>query len=178
VAEREELTPLPPTLPQPNAMPRPFAGNDNSLLAWRMAAPPEPAPPLPAPPASINNGLPTDAPYPYSVVFGEPLPAEALPFAEAVVTPSEPPAAGLDDPAPLWANPLPPRSDEASGSMALAPVLMLNGVFDALSYLLGPLGAWLRRPAGRKALGWSGVAMIFGAACWAAVEWYAGDWTR
>jgi hypothetical protein len=58
---------------------------------------------------------------------------------------------------------------------ALWPLIGLNAATDALSYLLGPVGAWTRG-SGRNVLGWLGVAMILAAGVWAAGEWYGYDW--
>jgi hypothetical protein len=46
----------------------------------------------------------------------------------------------------------------------LWPLAAVNGVFDVFTYLLGPLGAWLRQPGGRLFLGWMGVALLLAAA--------------
>jgi hypothetical protein len=55
--------------------------------------------------------------------------------------------------------------------------LVLNGLFDVLTYLLGPLGSWLRG-SGRTALGWLGILALLAAAAWAAGEWYGIDWPK
>jgi hypothetical protein len=51
----------------------------------------------------------------------------------------------------------------------------LNGTFNLLTYLLGPLGAWLRG-SGRNALGWAGILMLLAAGAWAAGEWVGYEW--
>ena len=72
----------------------------------------------------------------------------------------------------------PPPAAPARGRLALVQFLvLLNGTFNSLTYLLGPLGTWLRGP-GRNALGWAGIAMLVTAAVWAAGDWYGYEWPK
>ncbi len=59
----------------------------------------------------------------------------------------------------------------ARGRLAYWIALGFNGLFDVPTYLLGPLGAWLRGPVGRDLLGWSGIFLLMGAIGWGAVKW-------
>jgi hypothetical protein len=47
----------------------------------------------------------------------------------------------------------------------------INGAFDLATYLLGPIGVWLRSPRGRNLLGAAGILMVLGAVGWLAVLW-------
>ena len=46
----------------------------------------------------------------------------------------------------------------------LRPLVWLNRFFDRHTYRLGALGRWLRRPAGRAVLGWTGLLLLAAAA--------------
>jgi hypothetical protein len=46
-------------------------------------------------------------------------------------------------------------------------LLTINNIFDMVTKILGPLGAWLRGEQGRSLLGWSGIAMLTVAVIWA-----------
>ena len=88
-------------------------------------------------------------------------------------SPAAVPASGAD-PHPVVAaptNPAPPISP------ILWPLIALNVSFNILSYLLGPLGTWLRG-SGRSVIGWLGIGMILAAGVWAAGEWYGYDWPK
>jgi hypothetical protein len=189
--------PFAPVLPSPGPLPRLGMPAEPMPAAWRMTQPsdsPPPAAPTPtaaeapfaseAPyaPAGVGLESPThaadapfasEAPYPYSMIYGQPVAVEALPpFAEPIGSQAyEPPPYA----APVWAQTVPSR-EEPSRSFLLMPIVVLNGVFDALTYLLGPLGAWLRRGSGRTALGWLGIVMILGAIAWALADW--ADWIQ
>jgi hypothetical protein len=123
----------------------PSAPASPSVVAWGTQVPLATA-------ADSPPVIPTPPP-----VYALPVQAE-LPFAVPDV-PGQPPSSTLAPPVAL-----PTRL-----------LIVLNGTFNALTYLLGPLGTWLRGP-GRKALGWLGILMILAAAAWAAGEWYGIDW--
>ena len=161
----ESFAPLPPTLPQSSVRTRP-AG---AVQAWRMAAPtPANDPPLAMAVDSAEAvQAMSAAPYPYSLVFGQPLPAESPPpLAEAVAAPPSRPVTP-----PVWAIAV-PAYEEPSRSLLGFPFRVLNFVFDIPTYLLGPLGTGLRHPIGRNILGWLGIVMILGAIGWAAADFY------
>jgi hypothetical protein len=123
----------------------PPASTPASVVAWGSPAPTHP------PEAVAATPVPVPAPPAYPVG----LPAEPLPYAAAV--PGQPPGAS------------PPAS------LPIQFLTLLNGVFNLLTYLLGPLGTWLRGP-GRNALGWAGILMLVAAGVWAAGEWAGYDW--
>ncbi len=45
-----------------------------------------------------------------------------------------------------------------------------------LRWLLGPLGSWLRGPGGRRALGWSGFALLAATGVWLAKDFFGWTW--
>jgi hypothetical protein len=164
--------PLPPVLSQGSVLPRPATIAEPMQHTWRMTPPdlPRPAPVD----TTVDAQFAAEAPYPYSMVYGQQPVAETLPpFAEPVG--SSPPEAAPYA-APAWAVAA-ASTHEPTGSFLLTPIIVLNGVFDALTYLLGPLGAWLRQGSGRNALGWLGIVMILGAIGLALADWGGPDWT-
>jgi hypothetical protein len=130
---------------------RPPAAGEPAVHAWRVEWPQPPAPPPVA-------------------EWGSPVPLATL--AEDPDPPAEPPAPAavlvteLVAEAPPPTEPVPPH---------LWPLIGLNAVFNVLTHLLGPTGAWLRGP-GRTLLGWLGVGMLLAAGTWAAGEWLGYDW--
>ena len=145
---------------------------------WRVEWPQAPAPaptPAPAPPPSV-------------VAWGSPAPVGLAPVAYAPVPVAAPPTYALPasaDPHP-YAAPVPAAAPYVPGqpppSTAQPPIslpvqllVLLNGTFNVLTYLLGPPGTWLRGP-GRNALGWGGLLMLLAAAVWAAGEWAGYEW--
>lgn len=174
----EAFAPLPPNIK--SFAPRPPSSGEPIVHAWRMEAPSVAPVPMETPPrvsrSAVSQAPPPPAPYPYSMVFGHPLPMEAAPpNAEPMKVAPRPSSA---TPAvPFWqpaAGNAPPPSD----SLFLLPLVALNRIFDLLSYLLGPLGMWLRHPAGRSAMGWLGIVMIIGAVGWGLADWFGVDWTH
>ena len=53
----------------------------------------------------------------------------------------------------------------------LYPVLALNLLFDGLTFLLGPVGRWLRGETGRLLMGWVGVGLFLAGLVWAFLGW-------
>ena len=51
------------------------------------------------------------------------------------------------------------------------PLNTINLAFDAVTYLFGPLGKWLRKPGGRTAVGWLGVVFLLTAVVWQVLMW-------
>ncbi len=58
----------------------------------------------------------------------------------------------------------------------LWPLVWINIAFDGLTFLLGPLGRWLRGPTGRPLIGWIGVLLFAGALAWALFDWMGWTW--
>jgi hypothetical protein len=188
----DAFAPLPPSLPGARVFPQPAtptgATAEPVVHAWRVEVPAPPlATPVETPPATDARFLPPSplptaplppAPYPYSLVFGQQQPSSPPPSAAV-----PPPPAGFVSPAPAAGIPAPqwqaPRDTATPGvPFLLLPLLVLNRVFDGLTYLLGPVGGWLRRPSGRNLIGWLGVLMILGAVAWGAVDWFGLTWPR
>jgi hypothetical protein len=122
-----------------------------------------------------------------------PLPPRAAPPPTPVLPPAfEPPSlerepVGTEPPRPpaVWPLPasLPPRPPlpmpaprPPTGSGWLTPVVWLNRGFDAAVTPLGPVGRWLRQPAGRALVGWTGVLCLAAAAAVLLLDWLG--WTR
>jgi hypothetical protein len=100
--------------------------------------------------------------------------------------PSGPAAAAPPFAVPVSAGPIiqpvTPPVNQSSGprqteSLFVLSLVLLNGLFNLLTYLLGPLGTWVRGP-GRGMLGWAGILMTLAAAVWALGNWYGYDWPR
>ncbi|HYV34357.1 MAG TPA: hypothetical protein VE988_01555, partial [Gemmataceae bacterium] len=72
----------------------------------------------------------------------------------------------LPAPRPSWLNAPPPSVPETHGRV-MTWLLNINGSFDTLTKILGPLGRWLRGDQGRFLIGWCGLAMIIVAVIWA-----------
>ncbi len=142
----------PPQLPAPN---------EPVVQAWRVSWPQSPAP-TPTNPASV-------------VAWGSPVttPAEVPPWAAAPASPpiTQPPFAlpVNSPPATMPVPPMParpPSESQQSESLLVLLLIVLNGLFNVLTYLLGPIGTWLRGP-GRGAMGWAGIFMILAGVVWA-----------
>src|SRR5262245_39519014 len=123
---------------------------------------------------------PATAPAPSVLTWADPVPlatpAEAPydPQPLAYLLPS--PAANPNPAGPVALPPGPPLTVPAPASPTaqsispiLWPLILLNVTFNVPTYLLGPLGAWLRG-SGRTLMGWFGFGMIIAAGLWAAVE--------
>ena len=156
----ESFAPLPPTLPQSYPAAR-TVNTQQIVQAWRLAPPPAPV----EPPMAVAIDAPA-APYPFSLVFGQPMPTEGpvapAPFAVSTPAPTI---------APAWATAVPtPTEVSESTSLVAWPFVIVNRIFDMLTHLLGPLGAWARQPAGRTAIGILGILMILGAIGWGVAD--------
>jgi hypothetical protein len=185
----DSFAPLPPNLPVTSGKPMPASPPGppvQTVQSWRVEMPAPANPPLAMPVESSNGTISSrlpdprvfaPAPYPYSMVYGQPLPSEpqlvAAPATSAIEAFS-PAASG--NALPLWQQ-APQTIDEPLPFM-LWPIYLFNRSFDIVTYLLGPLGSWLRKPAGRHTLGWLGILMILGAIGWGVADWYGLDWTR
>ena len=120
-----------------------------SVVAWGSPVTANPPMAFAAPPGPVPMAAPP--------VYAVPVPAEPVLFAAPV--PGQPPPS----------NVLPPAA------LPIQFLLLLNGTFNLLTYLLGPLGTWLRG-SGRNALGWAGTLMLLAAAAWAVGEWVGYEW--
>ena len=56
------------------------------------------------------------------------------------------------------------------------PLVPVNWLFDAATWLLGPLGRRLRTPGGRSLLGWTGLLLLAGALAWGVLDWLGWTW--
>jgi hypothetical protein len=146
--------------------PSPPAPGEPVVREWRVdwTPPPAPAGPsvvawgAPVPLATAADLPPRFDPTP-APVYAVPAPAE-LPYAVPYVS-GQPPSSTVQPPVGL----------------PIQLLIALNGVFNVLTYLLGPVGTWLRG-AGRNTLGWLGILMLLAAAGWAVGQWYGIDWPR
>lgn len=153
--------------------PSPPQAGDPQIREWRVEWSP---PPAQQPPPVVAWGSPVataalpslqprfDANPPYtSPNFAMATPVmEQLPFATPVGhVPGQPPPSTVKPPT----------------AVPIQLLVVLNQTFNILTYLLGPLGAWLRG-AGRGTLGWCGILMLIAAGAWAAAERYGIDWSK
>jgi hypothetical protein len=120
-----------------------------SVVAWGS--------PVTAGPPTAFAASPAPVPVAAPPVYAVPVPAEPVVFAAPV--PGQPPPSNVPTPAAL----------------PVQFLLLLNGTFNLLTYLLGPPGAWVRG-SGRNALGWAGILMLLAAGVWAAGEWAGYEW--
>lgn len=197
----DTFAPLPPTLPPARVFPQPTPtpGAEPVVHAWRvevpaatasssqsppLALPVDGAAPLPIdprtfapPPAAVPAGTPalSPPPYPYSMVFGPPVVAEPGMPVPPTTGAAAPPLPGQVA-TPQWHAPR--AAEPAPLPFLLLPLLAFNRLFDVVTFFLGPLGSWLRRPEGRNTLGWLGILMILAAIGWGVADWYGIEWTR
>ncbi len=61
-------------------------------------------------------------------------------------------------------------------SWILFPLVAINLIFDAFTYLLGPIGKTFRTPAGRMILGFTGIALILLAGLWYLRDAHGWTW--
>ena len=123
---------------------------------------------------------PAAAPQPTSVVaWGSPAPVGPPPSMSPDLVPVAAPVAANHLPFAVAASAVPgqppPSTVQPPPSLPVQFLVLVNGTFNLLTYLLGPLGTWLRG-SGRTALGWCGILMLLAAAAWAAGEWVGYDW--
>jgi hypothetical protein len=52
----------------------------------------------------------------------------------------------------------------------------VNVVFNGLTFMLGPAGRWLRSPAGKSFLGWTGIGLLVIALVWGLLDWINCNW--
>jgi hypothetical protein len=126
-------------------------GGDDRLLAESAevepAQPEEWAAELPPPRVSHALSIPT------------PLEVEVEP--EVMALSSAAPVMELTDPPPaFW----------------LWPLAVLNRAFDFWVEPLGPLGRWLHGPAGRAAVGGTGLLFLAAALAWGVLDWLVWNW--
>jgi hypothetical protein len=162
-----EYSPPPQYIPPPSIReipaPQAPAPTDPVVQSWRVSWP--------------QAVVPTQAPNSGSVAaWGVPVapsaptmpPAAQLPFANPVPAPTQ-------TPTPFF--PLPAENAPSKMSPLAFPFVALNFLFDIPTYLLGPLGAWIRDD-GRRLMGWLGVLMLMGSGAWAVGEWQGVDWPK
>src|SRR5262249_30490180 len=114
----------------------PPATSSPSIVAWGSPAPQ----PMESPPWAMQSG-PAGVPPPFAI------PIASGPIIQPTAPSSNHSTAGV-------------RQTE---SLFILSLVLLNGLFNLLTYLLGPLGTWIRGP-GRGMVGWAGILMIAAAA--------------
>lgn len=142
----------------------PAVPGDPRVQSWRVEWPQQPAPG-----ANPQSVVAWGSPVPTAV---EPQPPWAL-AAPPMAAPSMPHQPPFAAPAPTE----PSSTSQPTQSIFILLLMALNGIFNLITYLLGPLGTWLRG-SGRGLMGWVGIAMIIAAAVWALGEWYGYDWPK
>jgi len=172
----------------PASLPAPAAGLTYPAPTIREV--PAPRPPMPGEPVVQEwrvGWTAPPAPPPSVVAWGSPVPL-AMPAEDpnhANATPAYQPnpyqIAAPTSPTPVTAPAYPFHAPASAATPTISPLLWplvaLNVTFNVLTYLLGPLGSWLRGP-GRTLIGWLGIGMILAAGVWAVGEWYGYDWPR
>jgi hypothetical protein len=121
---------------------------------------------------------------PSVVAWGSPAPqpADVPPWAMPSGPAGSPPFAIPVSSGPII-QPVSPANNQAtsgtrqSESLFILSLVVLNGLFNVLTYLLGPIGTWIRGP-GRGMLGWAGLLMVLAAGAWALGNWYGYDWPK
>lgn len=127
-------------------------------------------------PEEVAESPPATIPY-YRTEAAEPPPAPVAPKPKVVNWKLEPPPA-LDEIAPpaIERAPLPELGNYPPPALSLrrilmAPLWLVNGLYDACTWWLGPIGRWLRAPSGRGMLGGFGVTLLLLAAAWLLLDW-------
>ena len=174
-----------PTVPTPtireDSPPQLPPAGDALLRSWRVEWP-QSNPPVGQPPSVVAWGTPVSAPIQHTPWVP---PATATPAPPANSVPQVPfaMAVPMNDvsslPIAKTVPPIyvPPATNQKPTSMFVWFLIVINGAFNLLTHLLGPLGTWLRG-SGRISLGWLGILMVLGAATWALGNWYGYDWPK
>lgn len=154
----------PPSPPQPG---------EPQVREWRVEWS---QPPAPQPPPVVAWGSPVaSAATPTLQPRFDPNPPYTAPnFATAVPVVDQLPFAM---PVGYVPGQPPPSTVKPPTAVPIQLLVLLNQTFNVLTYLLGPIGTWLRG-AGRGTLGWCGLLMLLAAAVWAAAERYGVDWSK
>jgi hypothetical protein len=165
-------TPIVREMPPPHS---PVPG-DPPVHAWRVEWPKAPEPQPPASPSVAAWGSPVPNPPVDSTPWAfNPAVTQQPPFATLAVAEGRPVTSLA--PSIFPSPPLATAVRPASTSVVIGLLVLLNGTFNVMSYLLGPLGTWLRGQ-GRTYMGWAGVAMTLAAIGWAAGNWFGYDWPK
>lgn len=114
-------------------------------------------------PAQSDLGLQVSTPVPV------PVPA---PLERPATPPRQQPAAAVE-PAAAPAQSLPPPP---AASPWLRPLVWCNRTFDRCTAPLGCLGRWLRAPASRSLLGWTGLFLLAAACGLAVYDCFGWTW--
>lgn len=162
---------------------QPSAADDTVIRSWRVDWPQTP-PPASQPSSLVSWGTPVSTQVQHTPWVPPSPPASPsnsaagqvsqVPFATAV--PSND-VGSLPIATAVPSSVVPPATTEKTTSLFMLALVLLNGTFNVLTYLLGPLGTWLRG-SGRNSLGWLGILMVLGSAVWAVGNWYGYDWPK
>jgi hypothetical protein len=124
--------------------------------------------------ASEMPGFPTES-YPsvrtQTVEIAEPLPQDRL-ASPIVPEPATPPVSRPEMPAQAPAQ----STNGHAVSVLLWPLVILNGCFDLPTYLLGPVGRWLRSPDGGGWLLFLGLLSFVAAALVVLMDGIGWNW--
>jgi hypothetical protein len=148
----------------------------DALMRRMLALPADEEAPLPArdaePPAAVLEA-PVNPPVPVDV-----RPRRLLSPPPALLRKDAHPTSESGTPGPFpWNEPIPETSAEDRLSERDVPVIdWPNRLYDALTFLLGPTGRWLRGPSGRAVVGCTGLLLLAGAVAWGLIDWLG--WTR
>jgi hypothetical protein len=91
------------------------------------------------------------------------------PFSDRIVPPVLVPSTEIQLPEPT-------EPDDGLTNWFILPLLWSNRLFDRCTYCIGESGGWLRTPAGRMALGMTGVLLIAAAGLWLMRDWLGWAW--
>ncbi|MSR54450.1 MAG: hypothetical protein EXS09_14355 [Gemmataceae bacterium] len=157
---------------------QPPTSSEPIIRSWRVDWPQTP-PPASQPPPAAAWGTPVSAPVQHTP-WVPPTPPTAtslgpqVPFALPVHSNG---AHLLPVATTVPSSFVAPATGEKTTSLFVLALLLLNGTFNFFTYLLGPLGTWLRG-SGRGSLGWLGILMVLGSAVWAFGNWYGYEWPK
>lgn len=116
------------------------------------------------------------APAPYAQPEDKRLPLEEKPHVPVFEPPARPEPIPEPRPAPTFVptstttETRDERNPKSSLPLVLMPLAGFNLLFDMMLVPFGPLGAWLKRRAGRNFLGWVGVLCVVAACGWLAAD--------